>query len=48
MFQEAGYIIEEEKRYIRASKIKKILNKLLMNRIEHLLTEQYVIKARLR
>ena len=47
MFRNAGYTIEEEKRYIRASKIKKLLNNLLGGKIEHLLTEQYVIKARL-
>jgi SAM-dependent methyltransferase len=47
MFINSGYSIEEEKRYVRASKVKKLLNKLLGGRIEHLLTEQYVIKARL-
>lgn len=48
MFKDAGYLIEEEKRYIRASKSKKILNKILLGRMEHLLTEQYIIKARLK
>lgn len=47
MFRNAGYAIEEEKRHIRGSKSKKLLNKLLLGKIEHLLTEQYVIKARL-
>lgn len=47
MFKDAGYAIEEEKRYIRASKSKKLLNKLLCGRIEHLLTEQYIVKGRL-
>lgn len=47
MFRDAGYTIEEEKRHIRASKSKKLLNKLFCGKIEYLLTEQYIIKARL-
>ncbi|MEA3305807.1 MAG: class I SAM-dependent methyltransferase [Candidatus Omnitrophota bacterium] len=47
MFKDAGYTIEEEKKYIRASKSKKLLNKLLLGRINHLLIEQYLIKGRL-
>lgn len=47
MFKDAGYTILEEKRYIRASKSKKLLNKLLRGRMEHLLTEQYIVKGRL-
>lgn len=47
MFKDAGYAILEEKRYIRASKSKKLLNKLLRGRMEHLLTEQYIVKGRL-
>ena len=47
MFKDAGYTIEEEKRYVRASKSKKLLNKLLGGKIEYLLTEQYIIKGRL-
>ena len=47
MFKDAGYTIEEEKKYIRASKSKKLLNKLLLGRISYLLTEQYLIKGRL-
>lgn len=47
IFRDAGYTIEEERKYIRASKSKKLLNKLLRGRIEHLLTEQYIIKAKL-
>jgi SAM-dependent methyltransferase len=47
MFRGAGYTIEEERKYVRASKSKKLLNKLLFGKIEHLLTEQYIIKARL-
>ena len=47
MFKNAGYAIEGEKRFMRASKSKKILNKLLFARFNHLLTEQYIVKARL-
>lgn len=47
MFRDAGYNIEEEKRFIRASKSKKVLNKLLFGKIKHLLTEEYIIRARL-
>lgn len=47
MLKDAGYVILEEKRYIRASKSKKLLNKLLRGRMEHLLTEQYIVKGRL-
>lgn len=47
MLNDAGYIIDEEKRYIRASKVKKAIGKLLGRRAAHLLTEQYLIKGRL-
>lgn len=47
MFEDAGYAIEEIKRHIRASKSRRLINKLLLGRLEHLLTEQYMIKARL-
>jgi 2-polyprenyl-3-methyl-5-hydroxy-6-metoxy-1,4-benzoquinol methylase len=47
MFAGAGYIIEEEKRYIRGSKVKKMIGRLFGNRAVHLLTEQYIIKGRL-
>lgn len=47
MFSDAGYTIEKEKRYVRASKSKKILNKILFGRIEYLLTEQYIVRGRL-
>jgi len=47
MFADAGYAVEEEKRFIRASKSKKLLNKLLRGRINNLLTEEYIIRARL-
>jgi 2-polyprenyl-3-methyl-5-hydroxy-6-metoxy-1,4-benzoquinol methylase len=47
MFKDAGYAIEEEKLYIRASKFKRFLNMLLGGRIKHLLAEQYLIKGRL-
>jgi len=47
MFKDAGYVVEQEKRYVRASKVKKALNILSGRRFEHLLTEQYLIKARL-
>jgi len=46
MFRDAGYAIEEEKRYIRASKSKRFLNKILGGRLNYLLTEQYIIRAR--
>ncbi len=47
MLNDAGYIIDEEKRYIQASKVKKAIGKLLGRRAAHLLTEQYLIKGRL-
>ena len=47
MFGSAGYVIDEEKKYIRASKSKKLLNKVLGGRLDHLLTEQYIVKGRL-
>lgn len=47
MFTGAGYVIEDEKRCIRASKVKKVIGKLLGKRAMHLWTEQYVIKGRL-
>jgi len=47
MFKDAGYTIEEEKLYIRASKFKRFLNMLFGGRIKHLLVEQYLIKGRL-
>lgn len=47
MLSGAGYVIEEEKRYIRASRVKKAIGRLLGKRAEHLLTEQYLIKGRL-
>ncbi len=46
MFFDAGYRIEEERRYIRASRVKKIIAGLLGRRAEHLLTEQYLIKRK--
>jgi len=48
MLEEAGYTVEEEKRYARASKAKKVLNALSGGRLKHLLAEQYIIKSRLR
>jgi len=45
MFEDSGYEIKEEKRHKRGSKSKKILNKLVRGKIDHLLTEQYIIKA---
>ena len=47
IFNNAGYAIKEEKKYIRGSKSKKALNKILRGKIEYLLTEQYIVKARL-
>lgn len=47
MFEEAGYVIEEIKRIDRASPIKRLLNRLFLRKFKHLLTEQYIIKARL-
>ena len=47
MFEDAGYTFEEKKRYIRASKSKKLLNKILRGKIEYLLTEQYIVEGRL-
>lgn len=45
MFRDAGYAFEEKKRYVRASKSKKILNRILRGKIEYLFTEQYLIKG---
>ncbi|MDP3788857.1 MAG: class I SAM-dependent methyltransferase [Candidatus Omnitrophota bacterium] len=47
MLNDAGYIIEDEKRYIQGSRVKKAIGKLLGKRAAHLLTEQYLIKGRL-
>lgn len=43
MFRDAGYAILDEKRYIRASRVKKFLGKILGKSVLHLLTEQYTI-----
>ena len=43
MFTDAGYVISDEKRYVRASRVKKFLGKLFGRRALHLLTEQYII-----
>ncbi len=47
MFRDAGYTVEKEEKYIRASKSKKLLNKILRGKIEYLLTEQYIVRGRL-
>ena len=47
MFEDAGYTFEEKKRYVRASKSKKLLNRILGGKIEYLLTEQYIVRGRL-
>ncbi|MBU4376409.1 MAG: class I SAM-dependent methyltransferase [Candidatus Omnitrophica bacterium] len=46
MFSDAGYAISDEKRYIRASRVKKFLGKIFGKRAIHLLTEQYIITGK--
>lgn len=48
MFEDSGYAIEEEKRLLRGSKSKKLLNKILRGKMNYLLTEQYIVKAALK
>ncbi|MFH0839789.1 MAG: class I SAM-dependent methyltransferase [Candidatus Omnitrophota bacterium] len=46
MFSDAGYVILDEKRYMRASRVKKFLGKIFGKRAAHLLTEQYIIMGK--
>ncbi len=47
MFRTAGYRIDKVNRFIRGSKSKKFINKVLRGKIDYLLTEEYIIRARL-
>ena len=47
MFHKAGYTVCGERKYYRASVAKRVLNRMLLGKIDHLLVEQFIIKARL-
>ena len=47
LFVNNGYSVDSIADVIRASKIKKIINRILFRKFQHLLTEQYIVRCRI-